>query len=109
MSETDLSVSSNATSAVIALTKGELWFQLIIAYGIIGSISAIMHTLIAISVFRVERLHNRFYVFIFFISIARVLYACTHVMLCVYRSLRTMELVDMNIVSLLCHTIHIFT
>lgn len=101
--------SSNTTlnsTNIIGLTTEEILFQLIYPYGIVGTVSVIFHALIAICVCRVEKLHNRFFAFILCLSLARVLFALSHVVLFVYRILRHVGMVSAYKSALECHSVH---
>lgn len=95
--------------ATSGLTRAELWFQLIFAYGIVGLASILLNLLIAVCVWRIEKLHSRFFVFIFSMSLARILYGCSHITLSTYRGLRTVGMVAPTTSTLICHSVNILT
>lgn len=98
---------SNATVRTVLLTPFELWLRISIGLGL-GTVSVLLHSLIAISLCKGNGLENRFHVFLFFLSISRIMYGFGHFCVATYRVLRTAGLAPTAMSSFACHSIQMF-
>lgn len=100
---TGLSVSPS-----VGLTKVELWIQCIVFYGLLaGVFSFIGNVLVAIGIVRSKNLRSRFFVILWFLVVTRALFSFQLGVMAVYRSLRTLNIVDTNIKRASCYLIHL--
>lgn len=97
----------NSTQAVL-LTPFEVGLRITIGLGLCLA-SAIMPGLIAVSIFKGTYTESRFYIFMFFLSISRILYAMGHVVASIYHLLRVERVAPISMSSYACHVIQMLS
>lgn len=106
-SSLDRNVTAGETPTPATITDTEQWIQLVVFYLLLASVLAtIGDVVIAIGIYRSKNLRSRFFIFVGFLTLIRIITGSQFFVMFAYRALRMVGLAEMNLKVGLCFFIH---